>query len=269
MTDLRTDPELKPRTAEKALAPQPIQIQFDYGNSVYVFLCVAPLLFLETASAHHGAWVLVVWVLWTYASNWYSHIRLTRVVPFTLAWLDDATNYMFVIPVALLAAASASWAEQLGWMSLNPNERWAPYVAFALALGLHWSLLPVAKALGDLPDRATPGSYYDAAAELKYSWFNCNPIHVLRSHFLVELDAEGFEKDREPIVYFQKGKEYLLDSSVAIPSVRTGFDFKAGLQEARSAVLDLTDGLEMELLGEGEDATPRERAGLLKETSYS
>jgi hypothetical protein len=35
----------------------PLMRRFDYGNSVYVFLCVGPLLFLETGTAYLGCWV--------------------------------------------------------------------------------------------------------------------------------------------------------------------------------------------------------------------
>merc|ERR1712118_359212 len=45
--DLRSDPDLKPRTAERKMEPEQFYIQFDYANSIIVPMAGLSILFFE------------------------------------------------------------------------------------------------------------------------------------------------------------------------------------------------------------------------------
>ena len=66
------------------------------------------MFFIETRYTARICWILVGFVAWTYLTNWYSHLRLTKVVPFSKPDLDIITMYVWGVPVCALGCASVS-----------------------------------------------------------------------------------------------------------------------------------------------------------------
>jgi hypothetical protein len=191
--DLRSDPELKPRTAERLLEPTWIGIQFDYANLICIPVAAFSLFFLETHNAHTVCWVLVAWIIYTYWSNKYCFLRYLKIVEFTSVQLDDCANCMWGVPLSMIASAAAHWASRLGYIELTEGTVFlAALVIYELAF---FGLLQFV----DDDDDSGKGTYEEVKALLGYDYFNTNPIHVLRSQYC----DEG-----TPLVYFQHGKEY-------------------------------------------------------------
>lgn len=207
--DLRSDTKLKPRAAERALEPQPVQIQYDYGNSIYCFLSALPMFFIETRYTARICWILVGFVAWTYLTNWYSHLRLTKVVPFSKPDLDIITMYVWGVPVCALGCASVYWTviyygipPKAASLGLSLHSATAGF--FFVSYGLYCVLLYFFRKCGVIESEEATEGYEVAKEKMDYDWFNTNPVHVLKTIYDPAYRAEHGE-----LVYYQRGKEYL------------------------------------------------------------
>jgi len=193
---VRADAAITPWAAERALEPPSMQVEFDYANAIYMVSATFLMLFFGTGPMVDVCMILVFWVLLTYAMQQYAHLRNLKVIEYTSPTLNHCACVLWGIPLSLVACASANYARlSAGWV--DPG---LPIVAFIMALITYWLALAVVLVL--VPSRAYEAQtdYATAQHELRYDFFNTNPVHVLKSVHL----GEG-----TPLVYFLRGKEYL------------------------------------------------------------
>lgn len=194
MRDLRTDALVELRDVERKLEPQAIHIEFDYASIIIVHSSALIFLFFETGHMVMAGCVLLFWVMFTYASQVYCHLRWSKMVEYTDPFLADSFNFALAIPISIVAAASVYWDVQSGSVGEG-----LPLVAFFLAMVTHWFLLVLVLLNAPLNSDLGTANYEDTRARLLYDYFNTNPVHVLREVFL-----EG-----RNVIPFQRGKEYL------------------------------------------------------------
>mmetsp|Transcript_125983 Transcript_125983/g.245694 ORF Transcript_125983/g.245694 Transcript_125983/m.245694 type:complete len:912 (-) Transcript_125983:36-2771(-) len=193
---LRADPNITPWAAERAMEPPPMQLEFDYSNAIFIVSAAFLMLFFGTGPMMDVCIILFSWVLVTYFLQQYSHLRKLKVGEYTSLALSHSASVLWGVPLSMVACASANYA-RLSAGTANPS---LPIVAFVLALISYW--LAVAVVLVIVPSRCFQADtdYWTAQQELKYDFFNTNPVHVLKTLHL----SQG-----SPLVYFMRGKEYL------------------------------------------------------------
>jgi hypothetical protein len=133
--------------------------------------------------------------------------------------------YVWGVPVCVIGSASVYWT--LIYTGVNPTA--ASYGLsvesgaagfFVLSYALYCMLLPICRNAGNIDAALAKRTYEDAKKELAYDWFNTNPIRVLLSIY-------DPDPDETPLIYYQRGKEYLQggaeylnpDGTLNIPSV--------------------------------------------------
>lgn len=196
--DLRSDPLVKLRDVLQRLEPQAIAIEFDFASIIVVHSSALIFLFFETDHMVMVCSVLLSWVMFTYVSQAYVHLRWSKMVEYTDPFLADCFNFMLAIPVSMVAAASAHWAA-LGGASGGEGRDGLTAIVFVLAMLTHWFLLMLVLLRAPLHNDKGTASYEAARRFLRYDYFNTNPVHVLKEVFL-----EG-----RNMVPFKRGKEYL------------------------------------------------------------
>lgn len=193
--DLRTDVEVSQFDAEEQLLPHQLQTEFDYSNNICMASVAFSMLFFHSAYGYLTCCVLVIWVVLSYVTLKYCHLRFNMIVDYTSFKLDDCSAYLWSIPLSILAALWASWTA-----SLMEWPWWITIIAFVASLASYLFLVHKIMIQTSPFDDRGKGHYYDAKQHLRYDYFNTNPIMVLKSQYL---------KEGKPLTYFVRGKEYL------------------------------------------------------------
>lgn len=194
--DMRSNVNLKTTEAERGLLPTPMQIEFDYANSICIFGTVFLLMMFPGYKMVVVSWILVGWVLMTYASLKYCHLRFNMFTEYTSCFLDDCATVLWSIPLSMIAGIAAHWAQKawhLHW-SIQP-------LVFFIALINYVVLVGVVMSYVSPYDDSGGEDFAQCLQRLRYDYFNTNPIFVLKSQYL-----KGYGP---PLVYFSRGKEYL------------------------------------------------------------
>eukprot|EP00927_Polykrikos_kofoidii_P060373 TRINITY_DN5536_c0_g1_i1.p1 TRINITY_DN5536_c0_g1~~TRINITY_DN5536_c0_g1_i1.p1 ORF type:complete len:943 (+),score=101.77 TRINITY_DN5536_c0_g1_i1:61-2889(+) len=197
--DLRSNPQLTLREAEHCLQAEPIQIEFDYANMICVACAAFYMLFFERNLIGYACMMLIVWCVWTHVSQVYCHLRLDRLVEYSTPTLSDVVDYAWALPVSMIASASAWWSVQAGIFGSGFH-----IISFLIALSIHWIALHFVLHYTAVASGGSGVSYLQASKRLRYDFFNTNPICVLKSRHC---------QMGKPLVYFQRGKEYLQQRS--------------------------------------------------------
>jgi len=193
--DIRTKEDVSVKEAEAALEACPMQIEFDYASNVCVIATGFTILFVESPHMHKVFGVLVVWFVLTYWQQKYCHLRLAKLVDYSTPWLDECATYLWGIPVAMVAAASARWATLcygLVW--------WCPAMAFAVSGVLYAVVLHSALRCVSIRDDRGCAPHDKVRRAMGYDWLNTNPIAVLKAHA---------RDPQAPVVFYRRGKEFL------------------------------------------------------------
>lgn len=191
--DVRSNKKASVQDAEATLGAHPFEIEFDYSYFPCQFLSCFVMLYYESAASFHIMLIFIGWLVYTYMQMKYAHLRCMGIVEYTTTALDDMHNYTMGVPVAAVLGFAAKYAE------LGPL-----YVAgvFGAGLGFYWAVVYCTIGMSAQLDEGGTKPYEDAVKEIGYSWYNTNPVHVLKAAYLV---GPG---DHE-ISYFVRGKEYL------------------------------------------------------------
>merc|ERR1711879_883510 len=94
--------------------------------------------------------------------------------------IDCVATRWWGVPVSTVCAARAYWGHRLGLCSIYMIP-----VAFLFSIVLYLYVLKHIDDIGGI--RAVDSveeDYADVQAKLLYSWFNTNPIHVLKSRYV-------------------------------------------------------------------------------------
>merc|ERR1712039_890392 len=112
---------------------------------------------------------------------------------------------------ALMAGSWCWWGARLNyfdWKRACPAAALASFVIYNLGLNL------IRYLHAKRPDEEEIEVEYDKTARrILYTWFNCNPSYVLKSHYAPELIV-GRWASKKPIYPFVYGKEYLIISDL-------------------------------------------------------
>lgn len=202
-----------PRNAEKALDCMEIALPYIYADNMLVQIICFGMLFNISGRVHRFFLVQMIWVVFLYCYLRWLHLRFNKRAFFTTRSLDTTVNMAWGIPLSCLAVSASGWYMRIGSRFKNG---WVLTIPFACSMALwcicYQCLRRRAQSI-TFEKKNLDVSYDDARKETLYSWFNVNPIFVLKCHFCPELVgdhvmATGLHDER--VCLFEVGKEYLL-----------------------------------------------------------
>jgi len=252
--------------AERALEPMEIQIG-DYANLIVIpSVCMTSLFAMSPYTSRIFKWMLV-WAAVYYFFLRYLHLRFCKKCYYTSNNVDNCVNILWGIPLSIVAAAWCQWGcrAEILFPSLRYETKFA---MVCLTFGASFGIWTAAYLFGVKPwrdDLMMPEEEELNVLEVKenlfYSWFNCNPVFVLKCAFLWH-DDEGNEvaskrkqhpiacgEDPTKVRFYQIGKEYLFlkpeRQHLAFPAHWNkgwpggALEFETYLEMALDAVTDL------------------------------
>mmetsp|Transcript_37341 Transcript_37341/g.79341 ORF Transcript_37341/g.79341 Transcript_37341/m.79341 type:complete len:1067 (-) Transcript_37341:41-3241(-) len=222
------------RAAEKAMTPPEFDLGWRYADILNIFcMCLFMLLFTTPNGHYIMIWLLVFLMLLL----WMDRLRLLRYTSqtfYTTEALSTAFSYWWALPTGLIGGITAWWASEAELLPLP-----APLaLAFALLLhvGFYCAILHALFVAWVAPQPTQEFSYTEMCQSAwsegrVYTYFNTNPVQVLRSRLQPELSA-GEQDDRAAFgdaarVPYAKGKTHLQPRT---PSKILPSDFQARLQ---------------------------------------
>lgn len=212
---VRSRPSCSKLEAEECLAPPPFDL-VRYGDNLINIVMVCCFAFLTSLKLWWVFLVLSVSLLFIYFWDSYRFKRGTSRTHFATNDLDVLSNYIMAIPCALLAGGFIfkvaggqgmvrEW-DRHTFLEEHP-EIWAQVGAGIFGhLVVHWMLLffivPRWVTRSSRQDGAKDKVPYEqTAARICCNWFNSNPVHCIRSHYLYQHEPSH--------VFYQPGRDYL------------------------------------------------------------
>lgn len=212
---------LSARTAEQAFQPHELGLAWDYANYIVNPSACFLTLFVLSDTMWMLFLVTVIWAVFTSFTYRYMVLPLSKKQVFPSSSLEERAEFWWGIPVSIIAAAWAFWGVRLGRLGSFDapviGEWWPVLASFLLSLLAYWTVIfkldrrraieiyavSALASAAHLQEKDEP--YEDVASRLLYTWFNTNPVHVLKSHYRPE-DL----KEVTPLAPFYYGKEYLV-----------------------------------------------------------
>eukprot|EP00928_Gymnodinium_smaydae_P081226 TRINITY_DN64781_c0_g1_i1.p1 TRINITY_DN64781_c0_g1~~TRINITY_DN64781_c0_g1_i1.p1 ORF type:complete len:1052 (+),score=97.89 TRINITY_DN64781_c0_g1_i1:54-3209(+) len=229
--DMRRYPRFN---AEMCYQANPVGLAWD-SVPLIINMCIAfSVLGLLSPSTSDIFRCMCFWAVFYYFISRYTHLRIASNSLHASHKVDATLWAVWCFPLGALAAAVAVWTMRCG-LIFDDRVGDVPRImflllAFALSSCL-WHLCftylvnPWHRNVEAEDEDIT---YEDYKAERAYTWYNCNPIFVLKSQYLLGEDASGkrmmrdetgqfrlpFEHCRVPLqqgqaIRYQVGKEYL------------------------------------------------------------
>merc|ERR1712072_500797 len=128
------------------------------------------------------------WALFVYCYNRWAHLRFFKTAFFTTHKLDVVVTYAWAVPLSVVAAAWAVWGLRWRVSWLMSLGSYAPLLAFA-ASAVFWifcySLFQPFD--HEEPEEREKVDFEEAEEDLLYTWFNVNPIYVLKCAYVPDL----------------------------------------------------------------------------------
>lgn len=221
---------LTPRQGEKLLEPMEMWLPWDYASHIQLPCCAFfPLFFAEPpgyCAARTLCSVLCGWCAVMYVAQRIIHLRASKKTFFTTERLDTAALYMWACPLSMLLHVSVYWAIRANVMDVTNVTQAA--IAFAVTFpanmagaGLYGICLK--RCLRTQTDRLSSSkvllhrganaehqkTYSASLAELRYSYFNTNPVYVLMSELLDKWENSDSNKRLSTTTWYEAGKVYL------------------------------------------------------------
>lgn len=229
------------RNAEKGFEPAEIALAEDYAAFIINPTVCCIMLFLISPYVWRIWGGLLVWAVFYYFYCRYKHLRFCKARHYSTARLDSLVLVAWGVPLSILAAAWCLWAlrsEKIA--SDKPNAvKWC-FVLLSFCTSLcSWFLCVyclVNPFRRDQIKEAANPSIEQVQDSLVFSWFNCNPVFVLKcfyywqnhegpSGFFFFQDRKGVTPwhadrrkghpiacgaDPDRVRFYEIGKEYLL-----------------------------------------------------------
>jgi len=218
--------------AERGLEPMEIQIG-DSANLIIVPTVCSVLLFVLSRFTHTLFKYMFIWGIFYYFFLRYLHFRFCKKCYYTTNQVDNIVNYLYGMPLGMLASACIQWGFRSNMIRFPHGlEHWDRLkIAICALAGLSsWALWAaiyhkVVQPWADTSQIGAEEEFKLTVLECKenttYSWFNCNPVFVLKCAFYWH-DEQGKCKhplrnghplasgeDPEQVRFFAIGKEYL------------------------------------------------------------
>lgn len=200
---------LSARQAEHIFEPPELALAWEYNMYIVTpCVCMVSLFFMSPRT----------WKVFAFLAFWGIFMYLLHRYPTLLISKKHMTSYkvdllackLWGFPLSMILAAFGYWGVRCNRLGTNTNlgSYWVVCFLFLLGLVLHRLALELLSRGGvkavDLQDRP----YHVVEQKLRYTWFNTNPVHILKSCYYVEKMGEGVE-DTRAFVPFEFGKEYL------------------------------------------------------------
>jgi hypothetical protein len=216
---VRSRPNCSKLEAEDCLVPPPFDLN-RYGDNLINIMMVCLFFLLTAVTLWWIFLMLTISLLYIYWWDCYRFKRGTMRTHFATADIEVMAQYVMAVPCALLAGGFAfklmggqsmvaSWGPE---EFIEQPEVWGKVgLAFIVHLAVHCLILAllvpqwVIEWDRDIQDEngqvrdLTP--YEDTAMHICCNWFNANPVHCIRSHYLYQHSPSH--------VFYQPGREYL------------------------------------------------------------
>jgi len=211
--------------AEKGLEPMEIQIG-DYSNLILVTFVCSLALFTMSPYTHKLFFAQLCWSVFYYCFLQYMHLRFCKAAFYTTDRIDIHVNVLWGLPLSVVGAAWCQWAIR---SQLFASTWAAPYrymlllLAFLLSFALwnlvYWKVVrPEEKEDLKEDEQFTE---HEVKERTFYSWFNCNPVFVLKCAYYFQNEDEtpvperlkdhpiACGEDEKKVRFYAIGKEYL------------------------------------------------------------
>eukprot|EP00929_Paragymnodinium_shiwhaense_P067392 TRINITY_DN33931_c0_g1_i2.p1 TRINITY_DN33931_c0_g1~~TRINITY_DN33931_c0_g1_i2.p1 ORF type:complete len:789 (-),score=201.18 TRINITY_DN33931_c0_g1_i2:24-2390(-) len=202
-------PMLRGRSAEKALSPYQEMTSGRYAEISYnTMLAVTVFFFAEGYTLP----MLIGMALSHFFVLIYDHVRVIRVTP-VFYWadsvMDRAAMALMVVPAGIVLCGALFYCSYTFMPDADPRKVLGICVLGFFVHGLlHLKiLLDVLPSVARTRFKATSAYYTKVATMQPANYFSCNPIHVLRSRYILEEDP--------PAAYYTLGKEHCMWPSPA------------------------------------------------------
>eukprot|EP00930_Biecheleria_cincta_P023955 TRINITY_DN17219_c0_g1_i1.p1 TRINITY_DN17219_c0_g1~~TRINITY_DN17219_c0_g1_i1.p1 ORF type:complete len:1084 (-),score=132.54 TRINITY_DN17219_c0_g1_i1:296-3262(-) len=207
--------------AEKALMAQEVPLGWDY----FAFIVFPTTAFLMMACVSTFVWktfmAMVVWSVFYYVWSRFMHLRVQSVSYYSTTLLDCTMWIMWALPTSALAASTFIWGLRSGILlpDYNPGMKLVALLCVSILAGLLW-IVAYLVFVHPFRWRVAPESNNvtvdDVFRHKTYSWYNCNPVYVLKCAYFSKAVAGNpticSEESADDVVPFQLGKQYLFMS---------------------------------------------------------
>jgi len=197
---------LTARYAEHIFEPPEVALAWEYGQYIVTPTVCFMALFMMGPSSWQVFAILTLWVLFMYVMHRMTlHISKKQMAG---SYLEEWAERAWAIPLATILSACGFWGvrcEKLG----QPGHRasyWTAFFLFVCGMLLHWAMLRWFGNYDEICFDSYDATYEDVKQALTYTWFNTNPVHVLKSNFYPEKMGDAAIVEKIP---FEYGKEYL------------------------------------------------------------
>ncbi|KAF4656571.1 hypothetical protein FOL47_008846, partial [Perkinsus chesapeaki] len=203
---------LTPATAEALLEPSAMWLAWDY--SLIVANCLTCVLFLFTVAPLNVAPSIfvnmIMWCGFMYISQKTLHLRMSKVRIYYSHRLDLCALVLWSIVIGAIGSVPVYWKGRADRATMG-----SVVIIFLVVAGSYLVCLLVifntsyCKADESFECDVT---FDEAQDNLLFDWFNCNPIHVLKSQFGLLSKPTGDATNflaRGPRVLYRQGKQHL------------------------------------------------------------
>merc|ERR1712196_618477 len=150
------------------------------------------------------------WTIFLYVWYRWVHLRFNKMAFYTTHRLDVTVNFFWGLPLSIVAAAWAHWGVRSGCFA---SIWWIPTSFFISLLAwvmCYWQINPYHL---QVQEEQVHKTYEQVQEQTLYSWFNVNPIFVLKCSFCPEKVeghglATGAGDQNNRILFFEIGKVY-------------------------------------------------------------
>mmetsp|Transcript_61042 Transcript_61042/g.176813 ORF Transcript_61042/g.176813 Transcript_61042/m.176813 type:complete len:944 (-) Transcript_61042:67-2898(-) len=206
---------LAARQAEHVFEPPELALAWEY-NMFIVTPCVCNFaLFVISPRSWKVFALLAMWVAVMYLVHRYPTLLISRKYT-TDHNIDLLACKFWGIPLSMVLAAAGFWGLRAGYLGdpAYKGSYWIIVFMFLLGVTLHRLALEL---LGGATHDGVgveqdDSEYTQVQQKLRYSWFNTNPVHILKSCYYPEKLGNDMA-DTQVYVPFEFGKEYLQVSS--------------------------------------------------------
>lgn len=209
--------------AERALMAQEVTLPWDY----FAFIVFPTTAFLMTTCVSSFVWktfmAMMIWSACYYIWCRFMHLRVQSVSYYSTTLLDCTMWILWALPTSALAASTFIWGLRSGILlqGYHQGVQIAVLLCVSLLAGLLW-IVAYLVLVHPFRVREAPQSSAMTMDEVfhhkTYSWYNCNPVYVLKCAYSKEVASKSWEnptacdESGEEVVPFQLGKQYLFMS---------------------------------------------------------
>eukprot|EP00928_Gymnodinium_smaydae_P032283 TRINITY_DN23422_c0_g3_i1.p1 TRINITY_DN23422_c0_g3~~TRINITY_DN23422_c0_g3_i1.p1 ORF type:complete len:1001 (-),score=152.17 TRINITY_DN23422_c0_g3_i1:239-3241(-) len=195
--------DLHARQAEYIFAPGEISLAWDYGDKIVTpTICLLTFFFLSPQMWRIFVWLLI-WANFMYLFHRYYHLQTCKKQLHDSGTPGKTALILWFLPISTVAAAWMFWAVRLG---IQTSYMLVP-VAFVASAVMYWMGLAIIFPFGEWTSIEKERMYESVASRCLFTWFNANPIHVLKSRYG---GADAVPTETKAPIPFQFGKEYLI-----------------------------------------------------------